>query len=91
VERLNGRADAVKTPIGHLPTRDALDSDGLDLADADLDTLLSVDPEVWKQEAALVPEHFEKFGDHLPQRRWDECRVGRIPSAGVLRRPLEPK
>lgn len=52
MERLNGRADAVKTLIGHLPTRDALDSDGLDLADADLDTLLSVDPDVWKQEAA---------------------------------------
>ncbi|POM23876.1 Phosphoenolpyruvate carboxykinase [GTP] [Actinomadura rubteroloni] len=72
VERLNGRADAVKTPIGHLPTRAALDTDGLVIDDADLDTLLSVDGEVWKQEAALVPDHFNTFGDHLPKELWDE-------------------
>ena len=72
VERLNGKADAAKSPIGHLPTREALDTEGLDMDDADLDTLLSVDTEVWKQEAALVPEHFEKFGDHMPKALWDE-------------------
>jgi phosphoenolpyruvate carboxykinase (GTP) len=72
VERLNGRADAAKSPIGHLPTKEALDTDGLTIDDADLDMLLSVDTEVWKQEAALVPEFFEKFGDHLPKALWDE-------------------
>ncbi|MFC5746125.1 phosphoenolpyruvate carboxykinase (GTP) [Actinomadura rugatobispora] len=72
VERLNGQADAVKTPIGHLPTKAALDTEGLEIADADLDTLLTVDTEVWRQEAALVPEHFETFGDHLPKELWDE-------------------
>jgi phosphoenolpyruvate carboxykinase (GTP) len=58
--------------IGHLPTREALDTEGLSIDDADLDTLLTVDTEVWKQEAALVPEHFEKFGDHMPKALWDE-------------------
>jgi phosphoenolpyruvate carboxykinase (GTP) len=72
VERLNGKADAAKSPIGHLPTKEALDTDGLAMDDADLETLLSVDTEVWKQEAALVPEFFEKFGDHLPKALWDE-------------------
>jgi phosphoenolpyruvate carboxykinase (GTP) len=72
VERLNGKADAVKSPIGHLPTRDALDAGGLVMDPADLDTLLSVDSEVWKQEAALVPAFFETFGDHLPKELWDE-------------------
>lgn len=72
VERLNGKADAVKTPIGHLPTKEALDTEGLDLDEADLDMLLSVDTEVWKQEAALVPEFFERFGDHTPKALWDE-------------------
>ncbi|MEV4256840.1 phosphoenolpyruvate carboxykinase (GTP) [Spirillospora sp. NPDC049652] len=72
VDRLNGKADATKSPIGHLPTREALDLDGLDLSDEDLTTLLTVDPEVWKQEAALVPEHFQTFGDHLPKELWDE-------------------
>ena len=72
VERLNGEAEAVETPIGLLPTKDALDLDGLDLSEADLDLLLSVDRDIWRQEAALIPEHFETFGDHLPKELWDE-------------------
>jgi phosphoenolpyruvate carboxykinase (GTP) len=72
VERLNGRADAVKTPIGSVPAGGALDTEGLDIDEADLHALLSFDLEVWKQEAALVPGHFETFGDRLPQGLWDE-------------------
>ncbi len=72
VERLDGRADAAETPIGFVPTADALDTDGLDISAADLEVLLSVDPETWKQEAALIPEHFQRFGDRLPQELWAE-------------------
>ncbi|MET8869763.1 phosphoenolpyruvate carboxykinase (GTP) [Nonomuraea sp. NPDC004580] len=70
VERLNGEAKAVPTPIGLLPAD--LDTEGLDLSDEDLRTLLSVDKDVWREEAALIPAHFEKFGDHLPKELWDE-------------------
>jgi phosphoenolpyruvate carboxykinase (GTP) len=38
----------------------------------DLDLLLSVDTEVWKKEAELMPEYFAQFGDHLPQAIKDE-------------------
>ena len=72
VERLEGSAAGVKTPIGVLPTKDALDLDGLDISDRDLDLLLSVDVEVWKQEAALMPEYFSQFGDRLPQEITDQ-------------------
>ncbi|NUU20476.1 MAG: phosphoenolpyruvate carboxykinase (GTP) [Streptomycetaceae bacterium] len=72
VERLEGIADGVETPIGILPTKDALDLKGLEVTDAELDLLLSVDREIWKQEAALVPEHLEKFGTHTPKELWDE-------------------
>ena len=58
-----------------LPTREALDTDGLDISDRDLDLLLSVDREVWQQEAALMPAYFEQFGDHLPQAITDEQRA----------------
>ena len=75
VERLQGTAAGVDTPIGVLPTREALDTDGLDISDRDLDLLLSVDREVWKQEAALMPEYFAQFGDHLPQAIADEQRA----------------
>ncbi|MFF0773957.1 phosphoenolpyruvate carboxykinase (GTP) [Nonomuraea wenchangensis] len=70
VDRLNGEADAVPTPIGLLPAE--LDTEGLDLSEDDLRTLLSVDREIWREEAALIPAHFEKFGDHLPKELWKE-------------------
>ncbi|HEY9525106.1 MAG TPA: phosphoenolpyruvate carboxykinase (GTP) [Thermopolyspora sp.] len=72
VERLNGTAEAVDTPIGRLPARGALDTEGLDLPEADLDLLLGVDREVWREEAGLVPEFFKTFGDHLPRELWEE-------------------
>ncbi|GAB2589592.1 phosphoenolpyruvate carboxykinase (GTP) [Streptomyces capparidis] len=74
VERLEGRAEGVETPIGVLPTREALDTEGLDISEEDLSLLLSVDREVWKQEAALIPEHLETFGDHTPPQLWEEYR-----------------
>lgn len=74
VERLEGAADGVETPIGVLPARGALDTDGLEISEADLDLLLTVDPEVWREEAALVPEHLNTFGDHTPKALWDEYR-----------------
>ena len=85
VERLEGSADAVETPIGLLPTRESLDTDGLEIAEADLELLLSVDPEVWKQEAALIPEHFKVFGDRLPAQLWAEHEelVRRLDEAGT--------
>jgi len=72
VGRLEGEADGVETPLGILPTPDALPTDGLDVAPADLDALLSLDVEVWKQEAALIPEHYQTFGDRLPAELWTE-------------------
>ncbi len=71
-ERLDGVANAQETPIGRLPTRDALDTEGLDLTDEELDLLLSVDAEVWREEAARMVPDYEKFGDHLPPPLWDE-------------------
>jgi len=65
-ERVNGDVDAIDTPIGKLPTKDSLDTDGLDIDDADLDTLLSVDVDGWKAAVPQIREHFGAFGDRLP-------------------------
>nr|WP_066371592.1 phosphoenolpyruvate carboxykinase (GTP) [Herbidospora mongoliensis] len=73
VERLNGQAEAVDTPIGRLPVK--IDTEGLDIAEQDMELLLSVDREVWREEAALIPGHFETFGDHLPEGLWEEYRA----------------
>ncbi len=72
VGRLDGTAEGTETPIGILPTKDSLDLDGLDLPAEDLDFLLTVDKEVWREEAALVPEHLNTYGDHTPKELWDQ-------------------
>jgi phosphoenolpyruvate carboxykinase (GTP) len=65
-ERCNGAADAVETPIGSLPTHDALDLEGLNLDSADLDSLLTVDRNGWLQELPLIREYYAQFGDRMP-------------------------
>jgi phosphoenolpyruvate carboxykinase (GTP) len=72
VDRLDGRAQGKQTPIGVLPADGELDLSGLDVPAEDLALLLDVDVEVWKQEAALIPEFFAQFGDHLPKALVDE-------------------
>ena len=88
VERLEGEAEAVDTPIGRLPTARSLDTAGLNLTAAQLELLLSVDPVVWQEEAALIPSAYEKFGDRMPKALWDqyEALVARL--AQVNRAPM---
>jgi phosphoenolpyruvate carboxykinase (GTP) len=65
-ERCDGTADAVDTPIGKMPTVDALDTDGLDVDDSAMQELLRVDMEGWKAEIPSIKEHYATFGDKLP-------------------------
>jgi phosphoenolpyruvate carboxykinase (GTP) len=70
VGRIEGSAEANDTPIGRLPAKGALDTSGLSLTEQQLDTLLTVDADVWREEASLIGPHYEKFGDHLPKELW---------------------
>jgi phosphoenolpyruvate carboxykinase (GTP) len=72
IERIEGKAAAAETPIGHVPTPDSLDTAGLDMSREDLERALTVDPEEWKKEIPQITEWFEKFGDKLPAVLWTE-------------------
>jgi phosphoenolpyruvate carboxykinase (GTP) len=72
VGRLDGIADAQDTAIGRLPTKAAFDIDGLDIDERAFDVLLSVDVDVWREEAARMPEFLRTFGDRTPTEIWDE-------------------
>ena len=72
VERLEGTAAAVETPIGHVPTPESLDTEGLDMTAEELDIALTVDREEWKAEIPQITEWFSKFGDTLPAQLWTE-------------------
>jgi phosphoenolpyruvate carboxykinase (GTP) len=71
-ERLEGGAAAAETPIGHVPTVESLDVDGLQLTVKQLEQCLRVDEEEWKAEIPGITEWFEKFGDKLPSLLWAE-------------------
>ncbi len=68
VDRVSGRAEAVETPIGLVPTVDAIDRTGLDLDDETMAGLLTVNPSSWSHEVALIDEHYSMIGDRLPKR-----------------------
>jgi phosphoenolpyruvate carboxykinase (GTP) len=65
--RCAGDADAVETPIGYVPSTDAINTDGLDISEQQLSKLLAVDPELWHAQLPQVREHFARFGDRLPK------------------------
>jgi phosphoenolpyruvate carboxykinase (GTP) len=73
-ERCEGTAEAVETPIGNLPTLDAIDFDGLDMDEADKVQLLKVDINGWLQEIPLINEYYDQFGDRLPAELREEVR-----------------
>jgi phosphoenolpyruvate carboxykinase (GTP) len=65
-ERLDGSAEAVDTPIGRLPTVEALDLDGLEIDSSDLTEILTVDADGWRSAIPQIREHFAQFGERLP-------------------------
>lgn len=67
LDRCEGKADAVETPIGYVPKPEDIDLTGLEDFDIEkLKGILDVDRDVWAKEAEEIEEHFKKFGDRLP-------------------------
>jgi len=75
IERIEGKAAAEETPIGHVPTADQLDLDGLDAPRADIEAALEVNAEEWKAEIPLIEEWFERIGPSLPTSMRDELEA----------------
>jgi len=75
LERMDGTAAAVDTPIGRVPAPDALDIDGLDVTAEDLAKALAVHPQEWRGEIAQIEEWFDKLGDRLPSSLHDELEA----------------
>ncbi|HEY1375104.1 MAG TPA: phosphoenolpyruvate carboxykinase (GTP) [Candidatus Binatia bacterium] len=67
-ERLEGKAEAKKTPIGYLPNETDIDLRGLEIPPQNIKELLRVDVPAWKAEIPDIEKHFKQFGDRLPQR-----------------------
>lgn len=72
IERVEGNVDAIETPIGLVPAPGAIDTEGLDVTEEQLEKALRVDADEWKAEIPQINEWFEKFGDKLPTVLWTE-------------------
>jgi phosphoenolpyruvate carboxykinase (GTP) len=65
----DGDVSGVPTPVGILPAKSELNLDGLDIDPADLDKLLTIDVDRWKQEIGFRQAHLEQFAN-LPEEIW---------------------
>jgi len=74
IDRCEGRAEAIETPIGFLPDPSDIDVSGLDMRDGDLEELLRVDREAWIEELKSIGDYLNDFGDRVPQQLKTEQR-----------------
>ncbi|MGZ4267740.1 MAG: phosphoenolpyruvate carboxykinase (GTP) [Solirubrobacteraceae bacterium] len=64
--RCEDKVPAHETPIGLVPHQEDLNTEGLDISDADLAAVLTVDPDELAAQLPQVKEHLATFGDRLP-------------------------
>jgi phosphoenolpyruvate carboxykinase (GTP) len=73
--RCNGEGETVETPIGLVPADDQLDLSGLDISDAAMHELLTVDDEKVKAQLPQVEQFLDQFGDKLPSRITEQLKA----------------
>jgi phosphoenolpyruvate carboxykinase (GTP) len=80
VRSRNGMVEGRETPVGVVPTAQAIGAGDLGLSASDAETLLGVDREEWQREAEDQREFLQKFGDRLPPeiRRQHQALVERL-------------
>jgi phosphoenolpyruvate carboxykinase (GTP) len=72
LQRVAGEGDAIDTPIGAIPTADALDVEGLGLDADTVAQLLAVNTDEWIEELQLIKQHYTDLGERLPQEMLDQ-------------------
>ncbi len=66
VDRCDGKVQAKESEIGFLPEISDIDTTDLEISEAQLTELLSVDKAVWMEDVADQEKYFAQFGDRLP-------------------------
>ncbi len=67
VEKIQGKSNAVESPIGWMPHYDDIDWTGLNFTKQQFEALMLVDREAWKKELSEHAELFERMYDKLPK------------------------
>jgi phosphoenolpyruvate carboxykinase (GTP) len=66
VDRVQGRAQAVRGALGWMPSFSDLEWNGLEMNEVKFKELMNVDADQWTSEVRSQGEFFDKLGDRLP-------------------------
>jgi phosphoenolpyruvate carboxykinase (GTP) len=70
--RCDNKAEAELTPIGNVPTLEALDVKGVPMKLGALEKLRYIDKEEWEKEISLIEEYFIQLDGKIPNELLDE-------------------
>jgi phosphoenolpyruvate carboxykinase (GTP) len=73
-DRCDQKVTARETAIGYLPNKQDIDTRGLDLDNATLETLLSIDEQAWRQEVDSIGQYLDEFKDRVPAKLREELK-----------------
>ena len=74
IKRVEGKADAVDTPIGALPRMEDLNLDGVELSGEGREKLFGFDREGWLAEGTAIAADLQEYGVRMPTRLLEEQR-----------------
>jgi phosphoenolpyruvate carboxykinase (GTP) len=69
----DGEVQGVQTPVGIVPAKEELDVAGVNISAEDLDKVLSIDSDRWREEVARREQHLGQF-EGLPGEIWQAHR-----------------
>ena len=75
LKRVQGSVQGEATAIGILPKPAELNLQGLQMSEADLQTLLTVDADAWRSELSAIESYLKTFGDRMPEVLFDQLEA----------------
>ena len=72
LDRCTGNAGAAEAAIGRLPRPEDMNTKGLNVTADAIKALLSVDPTLWKKEAADIRGYLQQYGSRVPAEMLQE-------------------
>ena len=80
LDRCEGKVSARETEIGYLPyvkdiDIEGLENDGKEFTHMMLDELLTVDKELWREDAENIESFYASIGDRLPAKLHEELEI----------------
>jgi phosphoenolpyruvate carboxykinase (GTP) len=75
ISRCEGKVDARESAIGYIPYAKDINIEGLDINEAVVEDLLTVDNATWLEEVKGIKEFYAQFGDRLPKELEQELKA----------------